>query len=75
MTAIKGNRAMVGAYLKGLHAALSGEPADACPYRDIRKPSGRLTWSRAFRTAWRDGWEHATKDREDALITAAYTRR
>jgi ribosome modulation factor len=63
------------AYLKGLSAALAGEPITACPYQDKRKLDGRLTWSRAFQTAWRDGWEHATKNREDALITSMYARK
>lgn len=67
------NRAHRGAYLKGLHAGLSGEAITACPYADTRKPSGRLSWSRSFMRAWQAGWEHAHADRKDALITAAYT--
>jgi ribosome modulation factor len=62
------------AYLKGLHAGLLGESADACPYRDIRKSNGRLTWSHAFIREWHAGREHAVKNRADALITASYTR-
>jgi hypothetical protein len=47
---------MRGAYKKGAMAAQEGLPLTACPYLDKRKPDGRLSWSRAFRTAWRDGW-------------------
>lgn len=50
------NRALRGAYKKGAAAAEAGQPIEACPYRDKRKPSGRLSWSRAFISAWHDGW-------------------
>lgn len=63
-----------GAYLKGLAAGVAGEPSEACPYEDKRKPCGRLTWSRAFRTAWGDGWKSATTDRVQALTTLQYSR-
>lgn len=53
------NRAMVGAFKKGANACLLGHPIDACPYDDRRKEDGRLTWSRAFRATWVDGWYHA----------------
>lgn len=66
------NRALRGAYRKGLTAGLAGDPVAACPYKDKRKWDGRLTWSRAFETAWRDGWLEATQDREQALITLRY---
>jgi ribosome modulation factor len=64
---------MRGAYAKGYKAAEAGlAPAD-CPYQDKRKDCGRLTWSRSFIAAWRDGFE-AYKQQ---LITAYYqdTRR
>ena len=67
------NRALRGAYLKGLRARLAGEPC-VDPYQDKRKWDGRLTWSRAFSSAWRDGWQDADRDREQALITAQYSR-
>lgn len=54
------NRAMRGAYLKGVHARLAGKSLATCPYEDHRKPSGRLSWSRAFINAWCDGWRAAT---------------
>jgi len=50
------NRAMQGAYRKGYEAARDGRSIEACPYKDKRKGCGRLTWSRAFTAAWRDGW-------------------
>ena len=50
------NPAMRGAYLKGAKAAENRQPLSACPYKDKRKACGRLTWSRAFQAAWRDGW-------------------
>lgn len=67
------NRAMRGAYLKGLRARLAEEPCSP-PYRDARTASGRLTWSRAFSAAWCDGWRDADKDPRDALITAAHSK-
>lgn len=48
--------ALDGAFAKGFEAARSGAPRKA-PYRDTRKADGRITWSRAFRTAWCDGWD------------------
>lgn len=69
------NRAHRGAYLKGLHAGLAGEPISSCPYDDKRKASGRLSWSRSFISAWRDGWEYAHSDRDQALITSTYGRK
>jgi len=66
------NRALRGAFLKGAAAFLSGELIGECPYQDKRKPSGRLSWSRSFQNAWRDGWQYAEKYRDDALITLAY---
>lgn len=50
------NPALRGAYRKGQRARADGVPLDACPYEDKRKPSGRLSWSRAFIRAWEDGW-------------------
>ena len=69
------SRALKGAWYKGVHAGLVGQPQEACPYEDKRKHDGRLTFSRAFRRAWFDGWEHAVNDREQALISVAYRGR
>lgn len=53
------NRAYRGAFKKGMKARQDGLGLGACPYQDRRKPDGRLSWSRAFISAWRDGWEWA----------------
>lgn len=55
------NRAMRGAYLKGRSAFDAGAMLADCPYQDHRKPSGKLSWSRAFIRAWQDGWRDAEK--------------
>ena len=69
------NRAMRGAFLKGAAASLENLPISDCPYDDKRKLSGSLTWSRAFISAWRDGWQYAHDDRNDALITMSCIKR
>lgn len=51
------NRALIGAYKKGQEAARKGLSIESCPYKDKRKPSGRLTWSRSFISAWEDGFK------------------
>ena len=40
----------------GAAAALLGLPESACPYRDVRKVDGRLTFSRAWRKLWLEGY-------------------
>lgn len=50
------NRALLGAFKKGISAQQAGLDLDSCPYEDKRKASGRLSWSRSFISAWRDGW-------------------
>ncbi len=42
---------------KGRQAARDNQPLDSCPYEDKRKPSGKLSWSRAYRNAWVHGWQ------------------
>lgn len=56
------NPAMRGAYRKGYEACGAGLAITACPYRDKRKLDGRLTWSRAFAAAWREGFYAAASD-------------
>lgn len=63
------NPAMRGAYMKGARAFIAGESLGACPYGDHRKPSGGLSWSRAFIRSWEDGWEDA-KRTAGALLPA-----
>lgn len=46
---------------KGRAAALAGLGPEACPYPDLRKPNGRLTFSRAFRNLWYDGYRTQKK--------------
>lgn len=53
------NKAILGAFKNGVLAHQDGSPNNACPYEDKRKPDGRLSWSRAFIGAWRDGWRWA----------------
>ncbi len=55
------NRAMAGAFKKGLAAHQNGQSITDCPYEDIRKNNGRLSWSRAFIRAWADGWQWAAQ--------------
>ncbi|WP_367171471.1 Rmf/CrpP family protein [uncultured Thiobacillus sp.] len=55
-TAIVNRRSpLEGARRKGAEAAHAGLPVSACPYRDKRTLSGRLSWSRSFRNAWLEG--------------------
>lgn len=56
------NRALRGAFIKGAEAHMGGLPVDACPYRDKRTDSGRLSWSRSFIRAWQDGWRYAQEN-------------
>lgn len=59
--AYRWNRAIRGAFQKGMAAHQGGQPLDACPYGDRRKADGRLSWSRSFIAAWRDGWRWAAR--------------
>lgn len=58
------NPALRGAFCKGERAAETGATIGDCPYRDKRKHDGRLTWSRAYQTAWRDGFCHVAHNPE-----------
>lgn len=53
------NPTMAGAFQKEMAAHQNGQSITDCPYH--RKPDGRLSWSRAFRNAWRDGWQWAAQ--------------
>lgn len=59
----KWNPAMRGAYLKGRKACENGMSIDDCPYKDKRKPSGGLSWSRAFIRAWEDGFRDEVSEK------------
>lgn len=63
---------MRGAWRKGFDAAVAGLSLSVCPYGDKRKSCGRLTWSRAFIAAWRDGWDAG---RQQNPITTYYSDR
>ncbi|HEX7324292.1 MAG TPA: hypothetical protein VF292_02920 [Rhodanobacteraceae bacterium] len=53
------NRALRGAFEKGIAASSNGGSEADCPYDDDkRNHSGRLTWSRGFQTAWHDGFRY-----------------
>ena len=62
------NRALLGAVRKGIAAAAAGASRDSCPYEDKRKGCGRLTWSRAFRRAWMDGYDGRLTDTDRRAI-------
>lgn len=47
---------------KGREAFLAGKAYRDCPYEDKRTWRGAVTWSRAFRTAWFDGFDAAAKE-------------
>lgn len=66
------NPACRGAYRKGYEAGSLGKSQGECPYKDVRKWDGKLTWSRAFEIAWHDGWHQG---RQDHPITAYYSDR
>jgi ribosome modulation factor len=49
--------------IAGARARQKGVPRAKCPYKDLRTTRGAVTFSRAFRTAWFNGW-----DKEDKRI-------
>lgn len=59
---------MVGAMRKGIAARAAGALRSTNPYRDKRKLDGRLTWSRAYRKAWFDGYDGALTDIDRAAL-------
>lgn len=61
------NRALRGAFLKGQRARAAGDQLTDCPYADIRKLDGRLTWSRSFERAWVDGWKYQNSQQEMSM--------
>lgn len=42
---------------KGRKAKRDGVPPEDCPYKDVRKLDGRLTFSRHWRKCWFEGYE------------------
>lgn len=53
-------KALQTAFNKGVAASAAGLSPTACPYKDKRQTTGRLTFSRAFRNAWFDGYKKGT---------------
>lgn len=53
------NRAIQGAYNKGVAARAAGKPETSNPYDDHRTHTGSVTFSRAFLRAWAAGWKQA----------------
>lgn len=47
---------------KGREAYLAGRSEKDCPYPDTRKEDGRLTFSRAWRHAWLEGYRQQRND-------------
>lgn len=60
------HRATRGAFERGMRDAQAGVGSGECPYPDFRKPDGRLSWSRSFRTAWQDGFSYVVDGRAPA---------
>jgi hypothetical protein len=56
------NRAYRGAYFAAYWRAYGGGLRPKCPYRDLRSPSGRITFSRGFIRAFDRGWLEGRKD-------------
>jgi len=63
-------KALAGAFRKGVKAFREGDPSTACPYPDKRggRTGNNITWSRAFQTAWHEGYK-AAKEISAALNT------
>jgi len=60
------------AYNKGRRDGLDGKAESDCPYPDHRKASGSVTFSRAFRNAWYDGWRDGGSDRLEKMEDLDY---
>lgn len=61
------NKSLLGAFKKGVLAYQEGKSLSDCPYKDKRKGDGRLSWSRSFINAWRDGFFWAEKKHNISL--------
>ena len=60
------NSALVAAWAKGRKAARMGKPRTANPYVDHRNARGHVTWSRAFRKEWFEGYDAEVSKRDIA---------
>ena len=68
------------AHQRGFVAGLKNKPVLDCPYPDVRTRQGHVTFSRAYRTYWFDGWNAGRDERdrrnrefEDKLIANAHS--
>ena len=57
-------KALETARRKGHEARRNGESREACPYRDTRNEMNQVTFSRAFRRAWFEGYEQREKEEQ-----------
>lgn len=64
------NKAILGAMRKGIAARAAGALRSSCPYHDVRRLDGRLTWGRAFRRAWFDGFDGKLTETDKRALTA-----
>lgn len=61
MSMTRKSTSLDGAERKGREARAAGLTEAHCPYVDVRKADGRLTWSRAYRNAWVVGFRGGKK--------------
>ena len=53
------SKAFTAAFLKGAQARRNNQSRASCPYEDIRDSyKNSVTFSRAFRRSWHDGWDN-----------------
>lgn len=57
MFPITRNRVFISAYRKGQRAAVYGFSKSSNPYPDLKNRKGRVTFSRAFRRYWVEGFK------------------
>jgi ribosome modulation factor len=50
------NKALETAFQRGYEDGFKGKSKSSNPYPDIRTEGGQVTFSRAFRNAWQEGW-------------------
>jgi ribosome modulation factor len=57
------SNALQSAFRRGFEDGFKGRPRSENPYPDLRNDGGKITWSRAFRNAWHDGWDRGNSQR------------
>ena len=64
LTDAKNNRVFgIKAEKEGLAAGKANKDKKVCPYKDVRTASGRVTFSRAYRQRWMEGWRRGKKEK------------